>query len=335
MRIEHPRPSAVDAEPARFETLQAVRAVAAMAVLVHHAGHSAHKLDPSMPLFALTDWAQAGVDLFFVLSGFVIFHAATVPGQTARLYAGARLRRIFLPYWPVGLTFAAFALAAGTLNGWPGALASITLLPVGQPALNIGWTLQHELVFYAIAGIALFGGWWRSMIALWVGALLLCWITGIDPPIGFQPIDAEFLMGIAAWAAWRSGRRAVMAVSSAQLVAVTLALALVGQAAGIDRAGLMAIGALFAASLPWLVLAEQRGHIHVPRALLVTGDASFAIYLVHALPLPWLAVALSGAGWALFLPIAIGTGLAAGFLYHRLVEAPLLALARRPTGSPG
>ena len=142
-------------------------------------------------------------------------------------------------------------------------------------------------------------------------------------------------MGIAAWAAWRSGRRAVMAVSSALLVAVALALALVGQAAGIDRAGLMAIGALFAASLPWLVLAEQRGHIHVPRALLVTGDASFAIYLVHALPLPWLAVALSGAGWALFLPIAIGTGLAAGFLYHRLVEAPLLALARRPTGSPG
>lgn len=321
--------------PARFAALQAVRAVAALGVLVHHAGHTAHKLDPSMPLLALTDMLQAGVDLFFVLSGFVIVHAATGPGQTARRYAVARLRRIFLPYWPVGLTLAAMALAAATLGGWPNLLASLALLPLGQPALAIGWTLQHELVFYALVGIALFAGWWRSLLAIWVTALLYCQVSGTAAPIGLQPIDTEFLMGIAAWAAWRSGRMTIMAATSAVLLALSLALGLHGAAASIDRAGLMAIAALFAALLPWLVLAEQRGRLPVPALLHRTGDASYAIYLVHALPLPWLALWLSGTGWTLFLPVAIAAGLGAGVAYHRLVERPLLAWGgqcRRPLG---
>ena len=311
--------------PERFAALQAVRAAAALGVLVHHAGHTAHKLDPSMPLIAFTGWAQAGVDLFFVLSGFVILHAATGPRQTARGYMLARLRRIFLPYWPVGLTLTALALASGTIGGWPNLLASIALLPLGQPALAIGWTLQHELVFYALVGIALFSGWWRSLLAIWVAALLYCQLSGSAAPIGLQPIDAEFLMGIAAWAAWRCARMTIMAATSGALLAVSLVLALHGAAADIDRAELMAIGALFAALLPWLVRAEQRRRLHVPALLHRTGDASYAIYLVHALPLPWLALWLSGTRWTLFLPAAIATGVIVGIVYHRLVERPLLA----------
>ena len=313
------------AVPERFAALQGVRAVAALGVLVHHAGHTAHKLDPSMPLIALTHWMQAGVDLFFVLSGFVIVHAATSHGQTARRFTIARLRRIFLPYWPAGLIVAAFALAAGTLGGWPNLLASIALLPLGQPALAIGWTLQHELVFYSLVGIALFSGWWRSLLAIWVAALLYCQLSGSAAPIGLQPIDAEFLMGIAAWAAWRCARMTIMAATSGALLAVSLVLALHGAAADIDRAELMAIGALFAALLPWLVRAEQRRRLHVPALLHRTGDASYAIYLVHALPLPWLALWLSGTRWTLFLPAAIATGVIVGIVYHRLVERPLLA----------
>lgn len=320
-----------DPKMERIAVLQAVRAVAALAVLLHHAGHTAHKYGGPLPFLDITRMARFGVDLFFVLSGFIILYATVGRGLSLRSYGWARIRRIFLPYWPVGIVMAigTYGLLPDTLGALRGWVTSLSLLPIGKPGLIVAWTLQHELVFYTLVAIGLWSGWWRSLFALWGGAILFFWITGLTAPIGAQPIDAEFLMGAAAWAAWRSGQQRTIVALGIALILLALALALGGMAAGLERAAPMAIAALFAALLPWLVRGEQSGHIRVSRPLLFLGDASYAIYLVHALPLPMLAEPLAGYGWQVILPAGLLGGLAAGIAYHVAVERPVLAFAKR------
>lgn len=146
--------------PERFETLQAVRAIAALGVLLHHAGHAADKYGGAMPLIGLTNLGRAGVDLFFVLSGFIILHATVGRGLSWKTFALARFRRIYLPYWPAGLLVAVmvFGSASSGSTIWRTLAASVTLLPVGEPALNVAWTLQHEVVFYVFVAIGIFTG---------------------------------------------------------------------------------------------------------------------------------------------------------------------------------
>lgn len=322
--------------PEQFDVLQALRAVAALAVLLHHAGHAAQKLAGPMPFIGLTRLGLVGVDLFFVLSGFVILHASVGRGLTMRQYARSRFRRIYLPYWPVGLAYAAYVyLLVQPSAALPfGLLTSVTLAPIGRPALNVAWTLQHELVFYALVGIGLFSGWWRTGLALWCAGIALCWLAGIRTPIGFQPIDAEFLLGAAAWAAWKKGDPRIIGAVSGAMIMAAIGMAVGGAQAGIERAGPIAAAAVFAALLPWLVRAEQAGRLRLPASLRFLGDASYSIYLVHPLTLLVLIPLWPGAGSTAIFLIAAATGLATGIAYHLVVERPLLALMpKRPRSS--
>lgn len=82
----------------RIETLQAIWAIAAFMVVLFHAGHAADKHGGSMPFVGLTGLGEFGVDMFFVLSGFIILHVTVGRGRSWADYALARFRRIFLPY---------------------------------------------------------------------------------------------------------------------------------------------------------------------------------------------------------------------------------------------
>jgi peptidoglycan/LPS O-acetylase OafA/YrhL len=212
-------------------------------------------------------------------------------------------------------------------------IASVTLLPIGRPALNVAWTLQHEVLFYAVFALGLASGWWRAGLALWLGGIVGLAVSGVPAPIGLQLIDAEFLMGLAAWAAWRDGRRPVMLLTSAGLVIAGVLLHAGDHMAGIPRGWAIGCAALFAAVLPWLVRAEAVGMIHTPRQLRFLGDASYAIYLAHGIPLLLLAPLWTHLGWQAGFAAMTMIGLAAGIGYHLLVERPLLARFPKRPGS--
>lgn len=323
-------------EPERIAILQGLRAYAALAVLLFHAGHAAAKHAGENPLLAVTFLGQAGVDLFFVLSGFVILHSVVAAGKTPGSYAYARIKRIFVPYWPIGIAFACYTYGfthaeAATPSAY---LASLTLMPIGRPALNVAWTLQHEVVFYSLVGAMLFTGWWRRGFALWGASIALCWLLGIAAPKGLQPIDLEFLMGAAAWAVWNRGNSLWLLRFSIALSAGGLCLALVSWTSGsLSEIGRIAVAAQFAAALPWLIRAEQAGLVHTPKPVLFLGDASYSIYLTHVVGILLLAPLMQGLGPMAALVSATIAGLAAGIAYYLLIERPLMRALPRASFS--
>ncbi len=310
----------------KIAVVQAMRAVAAISVLFFHAAGAAHKHGGPMPLIDLARLGEAGVDMFFVLSGFIIMHATVGRGRSCRDYALARFRRIYLPYWPVGLVMAFYILAPmpqfGGIRSW---VASILLLPVAQPALNVAWTLQHELVFYGFVAIGYYSGRWRIGLAIWVAAIGYFALSGHRAPIGLQIIDSEFLIGMMAWAAWKDGRLSIITATTCLLGLLALALLTLGQNTGVERVVPLAIAAGSAALLPWLIMGEQNGGIRTPKILSFLGDASYSIYLIHALPLLLIIQVMAGRSWYIIFPAIGFAGLVAGIAYHLLVERPFRA----------
>lgn len=186
----------------QIATLQVGRAIAAMIVVIYHATQMTIGLAGPFPGSSLLLNGQLGVDFFFVLSGFIIYHSA--PGKSLGSFTRARAHRVYLPYLPVGIGMALFLASIGSdMNGWSW-LPTLTLAPVGHPALAVAWTLQHEIVFYAVFAAAYFSGQLAFGLMLW--AILI--LAAATAEVSFLPlalINLEFLMGVAAAAAFNRG----------------------------------------------------------------------------------------------------------------------------------
>lgn len=151
----------------RIEAIQVLRAVAALLVVIFHAT-MAYDFRPDLPqssvgsLFHFKSFGAVGVDLFFVISGFIMAHAVvTGPDLAPRQFFARRLIRVVPPYWLA--TFAVIPII------WLGDqqlsaeqyIFSATMFPVSTsadfqlPVLIVGWSLAFELAFYGIVALAM------------------------------------------------------------------------------------------------------------------------------------------------------------------------------------
>jgi peptidoglycan/LPS O-acetylase OafA/YrhL len=301
-----------------IRSLQAGRGIAALAVVVSHSALAARD-------FGGTDWpflsyGWLGVDFFFVLSGFIIFHSTAGTGKTLRSYVLARFRRIYLPYWPVGIGIALLYLALPGISegarSWSW-LPTLTLAPVNSStALSVAWTLKHEILFYLLFGIAWFGGFLRPAMILWAILIAAATVAGIDT-VALQPINLEFLFGMLACMAVRSGRaHPLLLIGTIGCFALWIIF-------GASRELSFLVGMGIAFAIPPLVAAEWRGKLAVAASLVLLGDASYALYLTHPLVTPAIARLLAGHGPAILI-LSILTAIVVGIAYHLLVERPLL-----------
>ena len=87
-------------------TLQGGRGLAALGVVLHHAGLAAGAFAGPFLGQSLLNLGYLGVDFFFVLSGFIIYHSTADRGRSLGQYSVARFRRVYLPYWPDGVGMA-------------------------------------------------------------------------------------------------------------------------------------------------------------------------------------------------------------------------------------
>jgi peptidoglycan/LPS O-acetylase OafA/YrhL len=350
-----------------LHNLQALRGVACLLVFGIHLAVWEQTFGIGRPLLGGFVWfGYAGVDLFFVLSGFLITftqfrhlgHPAAAPAYLFR-----RAWRIYPTFWAVMLLGVGLTLAVSgrwavvTQPGAPGVrtlwLTWLTLAPSRVPNLYVppAWSLSFEMMFYlAFAGLVvlprrvgprLLGGWAVAVgvAAVAVGGAELStrvWLWHL-----LSPFVWEFLLGCgAAWAvragATRFGRAAaVLGVGWA--AAWVLSWADPKDPAAV--AGNMvwrvaAFGPAAALLVYGLVALELRGGWRLPRWLRHTGDASYSIYLwhapaggaVYALTLTWPHTFLPHLGW-LALQCAVGVG--GGFVVYRLIERPLMSVVNR------
>jgi|AGTN01.1.fsa_nt_gi Predicted acyltransferases len=160
-----------------FDVLQVFRGIAALLVVVHHTYISFafyHHLDVPMLGF-IASIGKLGVDFFFVLSGFIITYSTFKNRNNAsylRSYYFNRIIKIYTPYLPISvLMILLYTFLPGVSNSDRefSLVTSLTLIPYGNPALAVAWTLIFEMCFYTIYSLNFVS------VRLWNG-FLFCWI---------------------------------------------------------------------------------------------------------------------------------------------------------------
>ncbi|RZJ09480.1 MAG: acyltransferase, partial [Haliea sp.] len=296
-------------------------------------------------------YGYIGVDIFFIVSGFVMMHVVrerTASPANVADFLGRRLLRIYSWYW-VCLAFTLGViwwfhpqdLARLDLDG------SILLTSIGlnELALPISWSLSYELYFYglvalawAVAGRHLQPVFWTAAAALVLFSAQVTYREGTALSFFSSPAILEFLAGALLYLnKERFNRRAVLPVLA--LAAVWLFWVGIARNAtnAFPRVYTFGFSAFF---LVWLFVVLESTRTYVAGKLTSSlGDASYSIYLLH---LPFLTLFyfsnLRGTldrlpdGWITeisFLAVLTGfLGLCAAL--HRFMERPLyLWLCRR------
>jgi peptidoglycan/LPS O-acetylase OafA/YrhL len=305
---------------AQLFVIQILRAVAAIAIVILHSLHDVEGIYARMAGTFRMPYAlplAAGVDLFFVISGFVMVYASRDDfgkGASVLPFLRRRAARIVPIYWVVTLVYIAMSLVnVGSLNrpkpdGWE-MLASFLFIPwltgsgpLVQPVYRLGWTLNYEMFFYVLFALVLP---LRRAVAvpLLLGVLMALvfvgqFIPGSQVQLHFwtRPIILEFGFGLLIGQMALSGVRPTRPLAGLlALVALLLfSLAATYPLLFPDRAlmyglpsALLVIAALAFNDLP----------LDNPLARLATrlGDASYAIYILHPFVIRGLTVTVGAA----------------------------------------
>ena len=289
----------VDRRDDKFIFYRQRRAIAAWLVVTDHALLELSRNAPDSPVTHLA-WSlgAAGVDIFFVISGFIMVHISWQSfGKRAASadFLRRRIIRIVPLYWLA--TVAAFIshkiwATHGAHAGWMDLAYSLAFIPYlsGEdgwyPILPGGWTLNYEMMFYMVFALGLTLP--RKLALPSVAAALGAFII-VGPHFGkgavaylASPIVLWFLLGMGLAAIWH-----------------------------------------------WRKFAEPSWIAKSAKLLELFGDASYSTYLVHGLILTvvlhiWVTAAGSRSVW--IVPASLVVATIAGLTTYLLVERPLLGL---------
>lgn len=339
-----------------LNNIQLLRAVAALAVLAHHALAELHVRFGLPSLGLLDSVGRAGVDLFFVISGFIMFHATHQAPQTPSRFWVNRLVRIAPLYWMATLLVAGLWLAGLAPFGVSrldaqDVAASLAFLPdvradgSDYPVLAVGWTLVYEMYFYLLFGLCLFLRSQMLSLVVLAALFLASWfaLSVLPAPphmleVYLQPITLEFVAGGALALIWRRLPEGLPAVRSriwgyglvvAGLVALAPAAATFGEAINSDSALRLAVfGVPAILVMAGSLILQRAGAIWREPRLLLLGAASYAIYLIHPLAVQYGVAAVAGLGPVVAGIVAIAVSLAIGLAVHLRVETPMMAWLR-------
>lgn len=312
----------LDLNSGKLDAIQLLRAIAALAVVVHHVGLTLTSYYPtplSSPLMMLSGLGAAGVDLFFVISGYIIFRSTSKLESgpaSAKSFLQKRALRIYPTYWiwtSVLLLMWLGGIALKSHQFSPSVIAgSYFLVPVARgdgslhPILDQGWTRTFEMYFYLVFSLIILLGLRKKNLAWIASPFLLFAIAGLLPTIPenlrgvvSSPLIGEFLLGVCLGWAFSKCPPPVRSIPSIRwgLTAIAIALlvfaALRGEVKGTGIERLLVYGT---PSAVLVALALLTPSTQLVRRLTWLGDASYSIYLTHG-----------------FFTLALGTVLKRGF----------------------
>lgn len=327
------------------ESIQALRGLAALGVVLFHA--RTFLPQDQVPLIFRNGFA--GVDLFFMISGFVMVYS-TPKDMTAAQFLYRRAVRILPLYLVAVAVMLAYETrsASETLHGLA---QSALFLPLGgdnppfygYAPFQPGWTLNYEACFYAVFAVAL---WLRVpllVIPTLLGTVFLPQaLNGIFPTISphevansglawfsllSNPLIIEFCIGMLLAVAYRNSAN-MPALIVAPLAVGLIVFGVWGLTGGSESLhGLTHIGAPMLAIFVGFLLLDHR--LGFPRIsfLRLLGDASYAIYLFHLHAMLVVHKFLVEGTWLAFL-IAVALSVSVGVAAHLLMDRPVVRLSK-------
>lgn len=274
----------------RFESVQSLRGIAALFVLMQH--------------ICFIERGSFGVDIFFLISGFIMMYVTQK--DTGHFIVKRAIRIIPLYYVMTFVSYAALlvmpSLFEQTTADPVNLLKSLLFIPfsmggVTQPILRVGWTVNYEVLFYLLFLLAMkLSHKYRAVIC--AGFIIALVVAGIWVPDGAQPwafwtdtILLEFAIGMGLFYVLRFVYE--RCAECPKYVAYGLLFVCVGLFAyewwSYESPQLGALPQVVRWGIPSVLilcmvfLAGLR--VRVPKALVRLGDMSFSIYLIHYYPM--------------------------------------------------
>ncbi len=347
-----------EAEPT-IENIQALRGIAALLVVWAHLKFAVTPLDPragDLPMIQ-TAHGAIGVDLFFIISGYVICLTACKRHHRPLDFFRARIARVSPLYLVVFLpALLCKDLSSGTMMSLPSVWNGLFYLPIfdwndySEPPLGAGWTLSFEMWFYVAFALLLNIGSPRKIaiclpIFFSIGAAIMTLYDGswYFPRFLFHPFVLEFALGCIVFHTqkWVTGRASCLLLAGGifSMLAFSrhtgsLGWHMVLLSSRLDLAWLRVLlwglpSALIVAGL--VGLERHQGYV-LPRALVWLGGISYSLYLSHRFSMAIVAKVGSRIGLhnpIVIVPVAFILCIFLAWLCWRWIEQPLTLRAQR------
>jgi len=283
----------------KLNNIQVLRAFAAVAVVLFHTGFAFPFMRP---------FGSFGVDVFFVISGYIMARILDPQSSSSSdFFFRRRVIRIVPPYWFFTVLLYLVALRIPQLMGSTRAsgidlLKSLFFIPFTkgsgliQPLLFIGWSLNYEMFFYLALAIGLL---FSKKGAVWLGgAIVLATMLACLPFVAnsviaqfySRDIVLEFLLGILSYYLCRAvpnaaARRLPLPTLFVCIASSLLLIAIQGifprNIFPFNSSRVLVLGALAFLLVTTASLLSQAGWDTKLKSLVLIGDASYILYLIH------------------------------------------------------
>jgi peptidoglycan/LPS O-acetylase OafA/YrhL len=329
----------------RFYELDGLRGIAALWVMIFHYTFGIKFFwlrDAPDQVLKVTPWtynieALRAVDLFFMISGFVIFMTI---GQcnTVRDFLVSRFARLYPAFW-AAVSVTAFAAILMPLPLQPVSpsqiLINYTMLQTYfavPPIEDVYWSLAFEFGFYFLIVIAFVSGFIRRIELiglLWIAIAFVAF--RLYPAIGAAiPYRLQALTALPYANLFFSGIL-FYRIRSAGPTPSACALLVLCYAVGIYGQGPVFIGITTANFLIFTLCVMGRGQLFASKFLVFLGVISYSLYLVHnsiGYRVMMVSASFGLPPWAnLILAVAVTIGLASAITF--LIERPANRYIRR------
>jgi exopolysaccharide production protein ExoZ len=342
--------------PRAFRSIQILRGLACVAVVLFHSSMQFEQYYHQSLFGGVFASGYGGVDLFFVISGFVIAHSSAADlDKPARFksYWYKRIIRIFPIYWAVLL-----AVVLGSMMVAPSAksttfsvpahlsewISTILLLPNHKPVVGVSWTLSYELFFYLMFSLLVLSKrFWRIPAGILAGSLVFFsaqhGLVKALPIVSFvvSPFNIEFAAGAFAW--YLVKRVSLTAYAYLLMISVGLGVALtfLPTVTNENYSQRVLIFGFSSFLIVWALTGLEKSNrkgAHLPIWFDYVGDASYMLYLIHFPVLVFanklIQLLTQDSFWVMTFNMVLVSAVVIISVYiHWHIEKPLLSFLKR------
>lgn len=315
-----------------ISNIQILRAIAAILVVAFHTVPAAKSYNFSTEFFYKVDiWGAAGVDIFFIISGFIMVYIQINKSKKPLDFIKDRVERIVPLYWFLTISISILlvifpqAFRELKLSGEHifNSLFFINFLSeFDYPILYVGWTLEYEMLFYIIFAFSLF---FKNIKYSILTSILMLTIFVF---YGLSSIVIEFIYGMLVGFFFKKIK--INSIFCCIFILVGFYLLTVGWNKEIPRS--------LAWGLPSLLIFLGALYLNpIKNSLLATlGNASYSIYLVQVFSIPMCYKIFSKIGSLnfiyineIYVIICIILSTIGGVLLHVAIEKPLAKIIKK------